>query len=238
MKLAILSDLHLLHWSVSDLGTANLGLLYQFMGDHKVDVLVDAGDTERPDLVAQVCEILRVEYVRTNGNHDYYGVHWTPLMAREGSVRVVGGIAFICTPFWTNLNDNDQDTHYAVTDGLIDCRAIHNFSTGRMLEAHEQQRQFIETALKTLGPSSRNVVVTHHAPSFRSVHPRWSGTLVNYGFASKLDDFVASAGAELWVHGHVHDSFDYVIGETRVICQPCGYPGERGQLVEPVIIDV
>jgi hypothetical protein len=27
----------------------------------------------------------------------------------------------------------------------------------------------------------------------------------------------------LWVHGHTHDSFDYTIKGTRVVCNPRGY---------------
>jgi hypothetical protein len=32
--------------------------------------------------------------------------------------------------------------------------------------------------------------------------------------------------AALWIHGHMHDPFDYEINGTRVICNPRGYPGE------------
>jgi hypothetical protein len=31
------------------------------------------------------------------------------------------------------------------------------------------------------------------------------------------------AHACLWVHGHTHDSFDYVVNGTRVVCNPRGY---------------
>jgi predicted phosphodiesterase len=29
-----------------------------------------------------------------------------------------------------------------------------------------------------------------------------------------------------WVHGHTHTPFDYMIEGCRVICNPCGYPGQ------------
>ena len=32
----------------------------------------------------------------------------------------------------------------------------------------------------------------------------------------------------LWVHGHTHDSCDYRVGNTRVICNPRGYENENG----------
>jgi hypothetical protein len=33
--------------------------------------------------------------------------------------------------------------------------------------------------------------------------------------------------AALWVHGHTHSSFDYLLNGTRVVCNPRGYPLRR-----------
>jgi len=30
---------------------------------------------------------------------------------------------------------------------------------------------------------------------------------------------------KLWTHGHMHNASDYMIGETRVVCNPRGYVG-------------
>ena len=62
------------------------------------------------------------------------------------------------------------------------------------------------------------VVVTHHALSARSVPHDFSGDPVSAAYASSLDEFVARSGVHLWAHGHVHESADYRIGSTRVIC--------------------
>jgi hypothetical protein len=65
------------------------------------------------------------------------------------------------------------------------------------------------------------VVITHHAPTPRSVHPRFADSPVSAAFVS---DCTALMGrAALWIHGHTHDSFDYVVDGTRVICNPRGY---------------
>ena len=37
---------------------------------------------------------------------------------------------------------------------------------------------------------------------------------------------VAASRARLWIHGHTHDSFDYRLNETRVVCNPRGYATE------------
>ena len=69
----------------------------------------------------------------------------------------------------------------------------------------------------------RTVVVTHHAPSSRSVHPRYARDQLTPAFASSLEMMMDGERAALWVHGHMHDSFDYEIYGTRVVCNPRGY---------------
>lgn len=79
------------------------------------------------------------------------------------------------------------------------------------------------------------IVVSHFAPSPKSIHPRWqnpSGKLLNPFYVSDLEDFIINNPCiKLWAHGHTHDSFDYVIGECRVVCNPFGYYFE--QSIEP-----
>lgn len=52
-------------------------------------------------------------------------------------------------------------------------------------------------------------------------------------FASNFDDLVRESRAPLWIHGHIHTSFDYRIGSTRVVCNPRGYPREARTGVRP-----
>ncbi|HEX4077472.1 MAG TPA: metallophosphoesterase [Rhizomicrobium sp.] len=67
------------------------------------------------------------------------------------------------------------------------------------------------------------VVVTHHAPSQRSISARFKNHPLNPAFASDLDGLIQTYKPSLWIHGHMHESFDYVIGRTRVVCNPRGY---------------
>jgi Icc-related predicted phosphoesterase len=59
---------------------------------------------------------------------------------------------------------------------------------------------------------------------------------VSAAFASSLDEFVAASGVRIWVHGHLHDSADYSIGSTRVICNPRGYPEELNAGFQPGLV--
>ena len=72
------------------------------------------------------------------------------------------------------------------------------------------------------------VVVTHHAPSPYSIGEQYKGDLLNAAFASNLNDLiVANPNIRIWAHGHMHQPFDYILGETRVICEPFGYHNEN-----------
>jgi Icc-related predicted phosphoesterase len=69
--------------------------------------------------------------------------------------------------------------------------------------------------------------VSHHLPSWESVAERYRGDKLSAAFASNLDAIIEREQPRLWIHGHTHDGFDYMIGETRVLCNPCGYPDDR-----------
>jgi hypothetical protein len=71
-----------------------------------------------------------------------------------------------------------------------------------------------------------DVVVTHHMPSYQSVAPRYAGDPSNHFYLTPMEDLILAHQPAVWVHGHTHDNFDYRIGETRVVCNPFGYPHE------------
>lgn len=73
----------------------------------------------------------------------------------------------------------------------------------------------------------KTVVITHMAPSMRSVPERYRHDPLSAAFASNLDDLIERTQPDLWIHGHTHDSFDYRIGRTRVVCNPYGYYGRE-----------
>jgi len=71
-----------------------------------------------------------------------------------------------------------------------------------------------------------NVVITHMAPSMRSVASQYEHALSSAACASRLDELAAKA--DLLIHGHMHESFDYAIGRCRGMCNPCGYMNRAG----------
>ena len=67
------------------------------------------------------------------------------------------------------------------------------------------------------------VVVTHFAPARGSIAAQFAGSPLNACFVSDLEPQIRRWQPALWLHGHVHDSFDYRIGNTRVVANPRGY---------------
>jgi len=84
--------------------------------------------------------------------------------------------------------------------------------------------------------AAKTVIVTHHAPSPKSVPPWHVGSLLNGAFASDLEDFIHKAGVPLWIHGHTHHCVDYSVGRTRVFSNQRGYPGAVSPAFDPGLV--
>jgi hypothetical protein len=107
-----------------------------------------------------------------------------------------------------------NDFHHIRINGRL-------FTPQDSIDLHEQAVQWLEKKLKYEPFAGETVVVTHHAPSFASVVPRYQHDPLSACYASKLDHLTGLNA--LWIHGHTHDSLDYMIDKTRVVCNPRGY---------------
>lgn len=104
------------------------------------------------------------------------------------------------------------------------------FSPEDSVEDHKKAIEYINHVLMN-DDAKKYVVVTHHTPSWQSCAPRWQNDrILNGAFHTELGDFIAyRPQIKLWVHGHTHDAFDYVLGATQVVCNPRGYIGHEMQ---------
>lgn len=100
------------------------------------------------------------------------------------------------------------------------------------VEYNRKMVDYIKIVTEFLGENTQKyVVVGHHAPSKASTHPRYKeDVLMNGAYSSDLSELMLDRPCiKLWVHGHTHDPFDYMIGSTRVVCNPRGYFGYEEQ---------
>ncbi len=211
MKLGIISDIHMDH-----------SIYTIYPEDYDVDLWLNAGDTG-PFLMRDYFHTLfpKGRYVWIHGNHDFYN---EPIGSASQYCKeiTIDGIKIAAATLWTDLTKGPLDW-MMYKDGLIDHRYMKNYgwNEGSYNLHHDQQKDFLLT-------SNADVIMSHHAPSFQSTHERFKNDPYNFCFASELSEEILALPKppKLWIHGHMHDACDYMIGETRVVSNPRGYPGE------------
>ena len=175
------------------------------------------------------------------GNHEYYNSdidYENEQMAKAAEVNkvhflnrdevVIQQTRFLGCPLWTDFALFGQSkisrSMSAALTGLTDFRVIsykgRRFSPADSIDLHNQDRVWLEAKLKE-SFYGKTVVITHHLPSALSVANRYKSDWLSACFASNLDQLFGFSA--LWIHGHTHDSFDYVAKGTRVVCNPRGY---------------
>jgi Icc-related predicted phosphoesterase len=123
-------------------------------------------------------------------------------------------------------DENNRDEFgYLIVKSVDHYQRPSRFSVEDSLEEHKKMLDFIN--IVTQDKSKCYISVTHHAPSPLSI-AEWykADTLMNGAFHSDLSEFIMDRPQiKLWTHGHMHDPFDYMVGDTRVVCNPRGYIG-------------
>jgi predicted phosphodiesterase len=251
MRLHLLSDLHLEFGAYEpDAATAASSDVIVLAGD--IDVGVAGIEWAR-----RTFENKEVVYVC--GNHELYGGHWDATLADmrraadlagvhflENGILTLGAVRFLGTALWTDFRyfgrTNEASSMAAFEQGLNDCRMIaadpvqgSSNQRDRLTASHVQRRHldsvaWLEEQLHQQFAGT-TVVVTHHLPHVRSVAPRYLTDSLTPGFASNLPEELVTQ-TDFWLHGHTHDSFDYVLHgpsqrEPRAVCNPRGYPLRR-----------
>lgn len=233
MKIQVVSDLHLSRAPcvVPDVGA---------------DLLVLAGDIHRPAQAISWARALDRSVIYVAGDHEYYqsslvatdrllqelsrGSRVTVLNCAEqhvGNVRVLGAT------LWSDfrLHGDGPARDLAMQEAARSSRDFSRirvqddgavFSPAHCVQLFQQHVAWLQAVLAEPF-AGETVVVTHFAPSSGSIAARFAGSPLNPFFVSSLEALIEKSGAALWVHGHTHDSFDYRIGATRVLCNPRGY---------------
>jgi len=200
------------------------------------------------------------------GNHEFYGSAvdeaWQEARALqvacpgvellEDESVVIGGVRFVGSTLWTDYevlirhSDPALGLRWAMDScalGMNDHRKIKfrkkpwmRWRPQEARIAHLRSRAFIERTLAEphAGPT---VVVTHHAPHPASIPQRFAEDVISSAYASDLTAVIEAGRPALWVHGHMHDSCDYEVGHTRVVCNPKGYSRENASFVADMVVD-
>ena len=185
------------------------------------------------------------------GNHEFYHGKWVASLVHlrhefsqfpnvyflERDTKVIGDVTFMGGTLWTDCNKFDPLTLHALGDMMQDFSCIRNDEKGytklRPAHAVARHRQTVEYFRHVLSQTKEQkcVVVGHHAPSSKSIPAEYTNQFtMNGGYASDLSEFILdNPQIKLWTHGHMHDNSDYMIGDTRVVCNPRGYINHERQ---------
>jgi len=220
--------------------------------DSSADVLVIAGDLNHKRRSIPLAADLANgrQCVVVAGNHEYYSdtigaciahmrkqaAEYPNLHFLEREAIEIEDVIFLGCTLWTNMRMFAESVGYEKT--LSDCqtgmadylyikatggnRALRPADTVKIWQKsfrwlHEQMHEHA---------GKRIVVVTHHAPSLRSIPENYREDVVSAAYASHLDRFVEIHQPAAWIHGHTHNVVDYQIGKTRVLSNCRGYDNE------------
>lgn len=247
MKLHILNDLHI---EFGDFTIPNTD----------ADVIILAGDigVGMEGLTWIEGQNLNKPVIYIPGNHEFYhnDIRLIDKLKTQApdNVRVLNddavvieGVRFLGSILWTDfLLFGETDKYFSVQcarKGMNDFEIIRingkRFTPEDSIEMHEKSRDWLSCML-SVPFNGKTVVVTHHAPSPRSVPLRFAKDLLTPAFASNLEGLMDGSRVALWAHGHTHDVFDYEVFGTRVVCNPRGYVSyqENTEFIPDLVVEI
>lgn len=246
MRLHILSDLH------------------QEFGEVPVprvdcDCVVLAGDvsTKTNGLKWILRNFTDMPVIYLCGNHEYYGENYPSLLDKlrdmacgtnvhvlENEAVTISGIRFFGCTLWTDMALMGDWELGCMAAGAVmnDYKRIRNSTLGykrlsprTTRHAHLVSVQAMRAFLEA-GDSRSSVIITHHAPSLRSLPDHRRSEEISCAYASDLESLIIQYQPQLWVHGHIHHSNDFQIGETRVLANPRAYPDKPNAAFMPDMV--
>jgi len=245
MRVRVISDLHL-EMCEHGHGVPDLG---------KGDVLILGGDIlcarhfkkDGPlhkvyDDFLQKCVKNFDEVLYINGNHEFYSSHYDTtfdVLAEhlpkeihylENDYVKIKDWVFLGATLWTDFRNENALEMMEAAQCMNDYKVIRIGSNYRKMNPddtlgfHKKSKQFLLDTLPMF-ENQKVWVLSHHAPSYQSVHPKYrSAGIANGAYASDLNDLILdNPQIKYFSHGHTHENMDYMIGDCRVICNPRGY---------------
>ena len=237
-RILLISDVHTEFYG--DKGASFARTLAIHHAAQPPDVLVIAGDLGDATCTADAIETFAGEFseiVYVAGNHEFYegkilkvldklarcdaahsNFHWL-----NRTRAVVAGVPFVGCTLW--FRRDIATWHHR--ESIADFSCIKGGFTDWVIEENARDRAFLEGEV-----AQGDVVVTHHLPHRACVAERFERSAINSFFLCEVPEALAN-GPSHWLHGHTHDPVDVVVGDTRILCNPVGYPNEYKPAFDP-----
>lgn len=231
MKIRFMSDLHL--------------EFYPYIPTNiESDVVILAGDIHSGNEgVKWATQNFATPVLYVPGNHEFYGTSLSEgLQAMRDSAQntnvqilnnesiIINGVRFIGSTLWTDyrLTGNQPLAEIEAMKTISDFKFIKNSENESILPSDivaqfNESKKYLQNELNTPF-DGKTVVITHHGPSDLSIAEKYKQKQghLSASYASSLDRLMGDS-VNLWIHGHTHESLDYDMYGTRVMCNPRGY---------------
>lgn len=175
--------------------------------------------------------------ITINGNHEFYSdtisyaypKYFKQITERRfklnNSVFILNEIRFIASTLWSNIPLENKNEYYKI---MNDYRFIYNKFLNEKIPVTIEETNYyykisVDFILNELNKTfiGKTIIMTHHIPSFDIA--ALSGEEALYAYSSDLTNIIKNYNIDFWIFGHIHKSFDGIIGNTRMICNPLGY---------------
>jgi predicted phosphodiesterase len=196
---------------------------------------LNAGDTHPDPQLRDAFHFgFRDKVYFTKGNHDYYGNSFRGAdIDFLESITLDNGLVVAGATLWTDIS---PVRWWDFKEYMMDYQNIKGMNYDRYVAAHDTHKHYL------FNVANADIWVIHHLPSYQSVHSDYRNSNGNDFFATELAPQILDMKKppKLIVHGHTHRACDYMIGDTRVICHPRGYPGENEwfQNYKPIYVEI
>ena len=244
MNLKLFSDIHLEHREFMPRFDPGSGEVLILAGDILTAKHLKTGGIFKKQYLTFLddCSKNYNHIIWVDGNHHYYGYNYesTSKVIKEylpsnfhylqNSSVLIDGVWFLGCTLWSNFRNENAISMMENQVMMNDYRTIRitekyrKLNTNDTLDFHKKSVKFLDTKLSELH-GQKVVVVSHHSPTLRSIPERFK-TYDYGGYYSDLEWLIEKHNPILMCHGHTHSFFDYQINNTRILCNPLGYPGE------------
>lgn len=252
---------------ISDLHTEHYDKPLAFLADkidpclhyHRPDFLVLAGDIvglnqqsyEQMDAVLGYFATRARHVLYVTGNHEYWGgtqasaefklkglllrhpnIHWL-----DNSCVTLEGTRFVGGTMWFPEFEDTKRRYEEPEEGKNiwpDFKEIKDFCEDHW--PYRKNRDF--TSYVNMVAKPGDVIISHHLPNHRSVPAEFRGVDTNRFFLSDQTQIIFEREPRYWFHGHTHNEFDYILDQTRVVCNPYGYHFKQQPVYLPVLLDI
>lgn len=241
MKILILSDLHL---EKDDNFSLDVNILNQ------VDLCIFAGDIHKNiekslDWIYEQIKNINIKSIYVPGNHEFYKNFlideinnaqqlknkYKNIFLLNDDYIIINNIKFIGSILWTdyNLHNNQKEAMDSVRKKRFNkySYAIYSKKHNRIIDPndllflHKKSVSYIEKELNN--NNIKSIIISHYLPTQKSIKEIYGIDDLNPSFASNLEHIIKQYQPQIWIHGHTHSNFDYILDKTRIICNPRGY---------------